>query len=37
MVFGEVTSNDDIMSPVIFPHGSRLNMEAYIKSLEVVV
>ena len=29
-----VISHGDFMSPVIFPHGPRLNTEAYIKCLE---
>ena len=33
MVFGLVTSNSDVMSPSIFPHGLKLNTEAYIKFL----
>ena len=37
MMFGLVTSDNDIMSPFIFPNGLRLNMEAYIKYLEEVM
>ena len=37
MVFGVVSCDYDIMLPFIFPHGLRLNAEAYIKCLEEVV
>ena len=37
MVFGVVSSDGDIMPPFIFPHGLKLNTEAYIKCLEKVV
>ena len=37
MMFGKVTSNDDIMLPFIFPNGIRINMKAYIKCLEEVI
>ena len=36
IVFGVVTSNDD-NPPFTLPHGFRLNKEAYIKCLKVVV
>ncbi|XP_052832535.1 uncharacterized protein LOC128250757 [Octopus bimaculoides] len=32
-----ITSDGDVMLPFIFPHGLRINMEAYIKCLEEVV
>ena len=37
MVFGVVTSEENIMSPSIFPHGLRLNTENYITYLKEVV
>ena len=37
MAFGVVTSNYDVMPPVIFPYSFRLNTEAYIKCLVEVV
>ena len=37
MVFGMVTSDGDVIPPFIYPHGLRLNKEAYIKCLEGVV
>ena len=37
MVLGVVTSNSNIMSPLIVPHGLRLNMDAHINCLEEVV
>ena len=33
MVFGVVTNDSDLMIPLFFPRGLRLNMEAYIKCL----
>ena len=33
MMFGAVTSNGDVILPLIFSHGLRLNTEAYIKCL----
>ena len=37
IMFGVVTSDDDVMYLFIFPRGLRLNTEAYIKSMEEVV
>ena len=37
MVFGKVTGDSDVMPPFIFPHGLKLNMEAYTKCMEKVV
>ena len=37
MVFGVVTKDGDVMHPLIFPQGLKLNTEAYIKCLEEVV
>ena len=34
MVFGVVTSNNDVMLSLIFPQGLRLNTETYIKCLD---
>ena len=36
MLLGVVTSDGNIMPSFIFPHGHRLNMEAYIKCFEEV-
>ena len=36
MVFGAITSGDDIMPPFIFPHNHGLNIEDNIKCLEEV-
>ena len=37
MVFEVLINDGDVIFPFIFPHGCRLNMEAYIKSMEEVV
>ena len=37
MMFGVVTSNSDVMPPIIFPHGLTLNTEVCIKYLEKLV
>ena len=37
MVFGLVTCNGGIMPPFFFPHGLRLNIEAYIRCLGEVL
>ena len=37
LVFGVVTSDDDLMLPFNFSHGLTINTEAYIKFLEEVV
>ena len=37
LVFGVVTSDSDVMLSFIFPHGFRLNTEAYIMCLEEMV
>ena len=34
MVFGVVISDDEVISPFTFPHGLRLNTEAFIKCLD---
>ena len=34
--FREITSDDDVMLLFIFPHGLKLNTEAYIKCLEKI-
>ena len=37
MILGVVTTDNNVMPPLIFPHAHRPNIEAYIKYLEEVV
>ena len=37
IVFGVITSDNDVIPPFIFPNGLRLNIKAYIKCLEEVM
>ena len=36
-MFGVISSDGDVMSPLIFPRNHRINMEAYTKCLQEVV
>ena len=37
MVFGDVNRDDNVMTHFIYPHGSRLFPDVYIRWLEVMV